>query len=305
MLNSISKVLAAALCIMGGAVCAQDAPAPGTVAAASVRLAPGQFDPILAPHAPLSFDAETKSLGAFSSLGNSVFKPEGGGPFPAVLVVHSCGGVGTPALRERAKEFLAAGYLILMLDSFQPRNQRDCRNGVITSPVVWRDGLDALAHLQSLSAVDKGRIYLVGFSLGSIAAAALASPSLREAFGSARRFRATVGWYGSCGYPPTQPGGRPSHFLRGDTDTPTLLLMADGDRETPIRPYCFPLLDDLKASARPVEWHVYGAPTTHAWDVRSGYTMTTRWGDVVVNTFDADATADAMKRTLEFLNRHR
>lgn len=304
MLNRIWGLVAAGLCLLGGAAHAQDAP-PGTVAAASTRLVPGQFDAVLAPHAPLKFDAEAKSLGAFSSLGNSVFKPEGNGPFPTVLVVHSCGGVRTPALRERAKELLAAGYLVLMLDSFQPRNQRDCRNGVITSPVVWRDALDALAHLQSLPAVDKARIYLVGFSLGSIAAAALSSPSLRQAFGSAHRFRAMVGWYGSCGYPATQPSGRPSHFLRGDTDTPTLLLMADGDRETPIRPFCFPLLEELKASGKPVEWHIYGAPTTHAWDVRSGYSMTTRWGDSVVNNFDAGASDDATKRTLEFLARHR
>jgi len=305
MSGRMSIMLAAMLCLLGAHAKAQDAPVPGTIAAASARLAPGQFDQVVAPHAPLKFEAEIKSLGAFSSLGNSVFKPEGAGPFPAALVVHSCGGVGTPALRERAKELLEAGYLILMLDSFQPRNQRDCRNGVITSPVVWRDALDALAHLRALPAVDKDRIYLVGFSLGSIAAAALSSPSLRAAFGSSHRFRATVGWYGSCGYPPVQPSSAASHFLRADTDTPTLLLMADGDRETPIRPYCFPLLDELKASARPVEWHVYGAPTTHAWDVRSGYTMSTRWGDTVANRFDAGATADAMKRTLEFLQRQR
>ncbi len=278
-------------------------PTPGTMAAALRTIPPGSLDRFIQPFEPLKFATEVKTLSAFSSLGNAVFKPEGTGPFPSIVVTHSCGGVDTPALAERMKELLGAGYLVLMLDSFKPRGQKDCRNNVITNSLIWRDAVDALAHLHTLKEVDTNRIYQVGYSMGSFSAAALSSPSLNAYFNSKYRFKASVGWYGSCGFQ-ANPQVRAIHFLRADIDRPVLLLMADADKETPVRPFCFPLLEELKAAGKPVEWHFYDAPTTHAWDVRSGYTMTTSWGERVINSFDAKATEDATRRTLEFLKRH-
>lgn len=278
-------------------------PTPGTMAAALSPLTPGSLDRFIKPFEPLKFATEVKTLSLFSSLGNAIFKPEGEGPFPSIVVTHSCGGVDVPQLRERMKELLNAGYLVLMLDSFKPRGQKDCRNGVITNPLVWRDVVDALAHLHTLKEVDESRIYQVGYSMGSFSAAALSSPSVNAYFNSPHRFRASVGWYGSCGYQ-TNPGARASHFLRADTDRPVLLLMADADKEASIRPFCFPLLEELKAAGKPVDWHIYGDRTTHAWDMRSGYTMTNGWGEMVVNNYDAKATDDATQRTLEFLKKN-
>lgn len=278
-------------------------PAPGTLEAASRTLSPGSLDRYITPFAPLKFATEVKTLGLFSSLGNAVFKPNDTmGPFPAIVVTHSCGGVDTLALRERMKELLEAGYLVLMLDSFEPRGQKDCRNGVVLNPLVWRDTIDALAHLHTFAEVDKSRIYQVGYSMGAFTAAVVASPSVMSYFGSVHRFRASVGWYGSCGFQagPTAP---PSSFLRFDTDRPVLMLMAEADRETPIKPFCYPLLEALKTAGKPVEWYVYGAGTAHAWDVRSGYTIVNGFGETVVNRYDAEATKDATRRTLEFLRR--
>ncbi len=277
---------------------------PGTVEAASRPLAPGSLDAFIKPFEPLRFATEVKTLSVFSSLGNAVFKPDvGEGPFPSIVVTHSCGGVDTAALRERMQELLDAGYLVLMLDSFKPRGQKDCRNNVVRNPLVWRDTLDALAHLHTLKEVDKTRIYQVGHSMGAFTAAVVASPSVHAYFGSPYRFRASVGWYGSCGFQ-ASPTAPVSHFLRFDTDRPVLLLMAEADRETPIRPFCYPLMEDLKAAGKPVEWHVYGNGVTHAWDVRAGYSLTTGFGETVVNRFDAEATRDATRRTLDFLRTH-
>lgn len=264
------------------------------------QLKPSEFDAFIKPFAPLQFAQEPKALGLFSNVSNGVFKPEGEGPFPAVVLVHSCGGVARPQLRERAQELLDAGYLILMLDSFGPRSQSNCRNGVIRSPLIWRDTLDALAHLHTLKAVDKGNIFQVGYSMGSFSAAALSSPTMVEYFGRKQRFKAAVGWYGSCGFQ-GMPNTPNHYFVRTDTDRPLLLLMAEADRETPLQPFCFPLLENMKAAGKPVAWHVYANGVTHAWDARSGYTMTSATGEQVVNKFDAGATADATKRTLEFL----
>lgn len=284
---------------------AQFAPAaPGSMEAASRPVPPGALDRFVKPFAALKFDSEMKTLGVGSSLGNSVLRPAGSGPFPAVVVTHSCGGVDQPQLRERAAELLAAGYAVLMLDSFKPRGQVECRAGVITVPLVVRDALDALAHLQTLAQVDQQRIYLVGFSMGSLSAQSVASPSIRAYFSAPHPFRAAVGWYGSCGVQ-SAPNAPNANFLRADTDTPLLLLMAEGDRETPIRPFCFPVIEQLKAAGRPIEWHIYADGVTHAWDARAGYTITNGWGEKVVNQYNASATEDAMRRTLEFLKRHR
>ena len=148
-----------------------------------------------------------------------------------------------------------------------------------------------MRHLASLKEVDPARIYLVGMSLGSFAASVAASPQIAKAVGSERRFRASVGWYGSCAY---VPKNAPTlQLLHPDTDRPVLLLLARDDKETPIAP-CFPLLDDMKAQGRPVSWHVY-EQTTHGWDKSNperGY------------VFNQDATVDAMARTVEFLRRN-
>ena len=294
--------LAAAMLALSPGAHAQ--PAPGTVEAASRTLAPGSMDAFIKPFEPLKFAAEAVTLSAGAALGNAVFKPAAGdGPFPAIVVTHSCGGVDTRALRERMQELLEAGYLVLMLDSFKPRGQKDCRNSVVRNPLVWRDTLDALAHLHTLKEVDKSRIYQVGYSMGAFTAAVVASPSVHAYFGSPHRFRASVGWYGSCGFQ-ASPSAPVSHFLRFDTDRPVLLLMAEADRETPLKPFCYPLMADLKAAGRPVNWHLYGNDVTHAWDVRAGYSMTTGFGETVVNRFDAEATRDATRRTLAFLRTH-
>jgi dienelactone hydrolase len=275
---------------------------PGRLDSARGAIRAGSLDRFIQPFAPLKFSSEVKRLGMFSNLSNAVFKPAGNGPFPAVVVVHSCGGVTTPQIRDRAKELLEAGYLILMLDSFGPRGQTSCRNDVVQLPLVVRDTVDALAHLHTLKEVDTTRIFLVGYSMGSFTAAVLASESYHWYFNSKHRFKALVGWYGSCGSQWTS-SSRVTHYVRADTSQPLLLLMAEGDRESPITPYCFPLLDELKATGAPVEWHIYAPPVTHAWD-HPGYTMTTGWGEYVVNRHDAKATEDATRRTLEFLKRH-
>jgi dienelactone hydrolase len=273
---------------------------PGTMAAALRPLPPGSFDRQINPFQALKFASEAKTFSAFSNLSNAIFKPEGDGPFPAIVVTHSCGGVNAPQLKERMKELLDAGYLVLMLDSFTSRDQKDCRNGVVTGPLVWRDVVDALAHLNTLKDVDPKRIYQVGYSMGSQSAAALSSPSVNAYYKSAYRFRASVGWYGGCGYQ-MSPKTNVAHVLRADTDRPILLLLAEADRETPTRPFCFPLLEELKAAGQPVQWHIYESGTTHAWDSRSGYSFTNGWGELIVNRFDPQATQDASRRTIEFL----
>lgn len=252
---------------------------------------PSIYGRAIAAYPDLSFGNEAKELGLFSSVGNSVFKPGGAGPFPAVVLAHTCGGL-QAHITDRAKDLLAAGFVVLVLDAYGPRNHTAyCQPRGVLAPRVYKDAFDALAHLSQMKEVDADRIYLVGLSLGSFVASSAASPVLARLVGSDQRFRATVGWYGSCTldvspYPKWQ-------LLHPDTDRPVLLLLAGTDTETPVAE-CFPLVEQLKAEGRPVDWHVY-PEATHGWDKsdpRRGY------------VYSAETTQDAMRRTVEFLRRH-
>lgn len=271
------------------------------------RPIPGaMLDAVIKPFPRLKFPSEPDTLSVLSNLENRVFRPESGpGPFPAIVLVPSCGGTTNRLeIRERTKEFVEAGYLVLVLENYVPRGQVNCRNQVVTGALVWRDVVDALTHLHGMKEVDRSRIYQVGYSMGAGSAAALSSRAINTYFETKLRFRASVGWYGSCASQPG-PSARTSYLLRADMEHPVLLLMSEADKETPARPYCFPLLEELKAAGKPIEWHLYETPT-HAWDVRNGYVLPDNgWGERVVNQFDAATTMDATRRTLAFLEKHK
>lgn len=243
----------------------------------------------IAEYPDLVFPATARPLGSPSQGGNDIFRPAGNGPFPAVVLVHTCGGI-EAHMYERAAELVNAGFMVLVLDAYTVRKHFTfCTAAGVGAPRLYKDTYDAMTHLQRTPDVDPERIYLVGMSLGSFAAATASSPQVASLVGAKTRFRASVGWYGSCSFDvgPLFPSWE---LLRRDADKPVLLLMAERDTETPIKS-CFPLMEEMKAQGKPVAWHLY--PTaTHAWDKensRRGYRQ------------DGTVTADAMRRTIEFL----
>jgi dienelactone hydrolase len=258
---------------------------------AAMAQSSSQFTTRISQYSDLSFPPEATTLGLFSRVSNAIFKPEGDGPFPAIVLTHTCGGI-QPHISDRAKELIAAGFVVLVQDSYGPRGHTTfCTAAGVGAPRVYKDSFDALKHLSQLNVVDPSRIYLVGLSLGSFAAAAVSSPEVARWIGTQDRFRASVGWYGACTF---NVGPYPKwELIRHDVDRPVLLLMAKNDIETPIAD-CFPLLENLKAEGKPVAWHVYD-DATHGWDKsdqRRGY------------RYNAAVTADAMKRTIEFLKQN-
>lgn len=68
----------------------------------------------------LTFPTEAKELSMFSPHGMAIFKPAGAGPFPAVVLHHSCGGIRTE-IRDWARLALDRGYVVFVLDSLGPR----------------------------------------------------------------------------------------------------------------------------------------------------------------------------------------
>jgi dienelactone hydrolase len=239
---------------------------------------------------PVSFEPEVKdSIGIFTSIANAAFKPNGSGPFPAVVLMHSCGGVRNPHIKQHAQELLKAGYVVLVTDSFEPRGVQNCANRVVSGSAGVADAYAALAYLAAKPFVDKSRIYQVGYSWGAIISTMLASPQSATIVGSSLRFAATVSNYSNCSYQDKYK------LVLQDSDRPFLMLMGERDQELPSS-NCFPLLTEMKTQGSPVEWFVF-PNATHSWDKPSnperGY------------VYDERVTAEATAKMLEFLARTR
>jgi dienelactone hydrolase len=252
---------------------------------------------------PIEFAAGMQEFGMASRLSNAVFKPAGAGPFPVVVLGHACGGVDRPHIRERMREFLAAGYAVMALDSFGPRGLQNCRGQTaVRSPATVMDAYRALEHLSGLPGVDSKRIFFVGYSWGGVVAPQLASPQSAEVFNAKQRYRALVSYYGGCSYHLAPPAPAVEYMLP-DTDQPILMLMAGRDKEFDAKE-CVARLESMKAAGKPVSWHVY-PETHHAWDQsdqRGREVIRTPTGESNQYLYDAAATADSTRRTIEYLD---
>ena len=217
---------------------------------------------------PIAFQSDVKeSIGAFTNIANHVFKPQGPGPFPAVVLMHTCGGIRNPQMKHHAQELLKEGFVVLPVDSFGPRGLESCMTRLLSGSAGIADAYAGLALLSAKPFVDTSRVYQVGYSWGGIVSMLLASPQSAALAGSPARFAATVSNYSSCAF-----RGQYQLLLK-DIDRPLLMLMGGRDEEMPVAP-CFPLVDEMKAAGSPLQWHVFGT-ATHGWDkqgqVNRGY----------------------------------
>src|SRR5207237_5011317 len=120
--------------------------------------------------------APEPATGAKTSIPISMMKPDGAGPFPAVVLLHDCSGLGPRSSHAPARwaaEFVKQGYVVAIPDSFTTRG---FPNGVCTDPSPTRnlvapfqrvaDANEALAYLRALPYVDGTRVGLMGGSHG-------------------------------------------------------------------------------------------------------------------------------------------
>lgn len=238
----------------------------------------------------LAFPTEARTLSFFTPLSLALFKPEGEGPFPALVIFHSCGGLRSE-IHDWVKASLSQGYVALVMDALGPRGvQNNCYPPLRVSwSRLTKDAFDALEHLKKLAFVDPKRIGLIGFSQGAMVGFMASSAEVAKGYPASGRFAAVASLYGGC-----------TGFLRYDTDRPLLALMGELDNETAPSP-CVYMLDGLKSQGAPVEWHIYPR-TTHCWDCRSLHNLSKRdWrGEPVVYYYDRVVTDDSVKRVFAF-----
>jgi dienelactone hydrolase len=147
-------------------------------------------------------------------------KPRGSGPFPAVVLLHSC--LGLPANRASIEHEIAGwGYVALFVDDFGPRGLKE--TCAVDFPDGASDAYGALAFLAGLSYVDAPKIAVVGFSQGADTALAIAASGHAPfALPDGAAFKAAAAFYPPCA---NRSGAR----LR----MPTLILIGAADAVTP------------------------------------------------------------------------
>lgn len=258
----------------------------------------------------LAFPTELSSFGMFSTPRMALFKPEGAGPFPALVLHHQCGGLRNERWQNRsmlewAKEAVARGYVALLIDTLGPRGAQTVCYGPqnnVTFATGVKDTLQAADHLRKFDFVDKRRIAQAGFSWGAMVGALASSKLWGEALSPGARPAAVVAFYPGCFTirPKTVPA---YEIVRPDIDRPLLVLMGAEDNETPPSD-CVSRLEPLKAQGAPVEWHVY-PNATHCWDCENlhNFSKTDVRGNRVTYRYDRDVTADSARRMFEFLDK--
>jgi dienelactone hydrolase len=252
--------------------------------------------------ADLTFPSEASELSLLSRPQMAVYKPTGDGPFPAIVILPSCGGL-RPEIVDWARRVVARGYVAFVVDPVTQRGPPVC---VPNSPSNHyrgtKDAFQALAHLRHFPFVDQERVGLLGFSWGAMVSLLASSQTFAELFSPSQRFVAAVGFYPLCHVEPMQ--GRPAvDFVRPDHDRSALILLGDRDLEAPADD-CVSLLKAVADKGQPVEWHVYQG-ATHCWDCSSmnNFSKTDFRGVRVTYKLDKELTDDSAKRALDYLDR--
>jgi dienelactone hydrolase len=235
-----------------------------------------------------------------------VMKPEGDGPFPTVLLLHGCGGPvtrkGAIASRERSwmDQFVADGYAVMLLDSFNPRRFSSIctkRDRPITAEKDRPyDAYAALRWLRDKPFVQADRIAIMGWSHGAMTTLATISEAMIKEVGwTDPGFVTAIAFY---------PGCLDLGKTRYKATVPLLMQLGEKDDWTPPR-YCLRLAEDVKRAGDPIEVDVYKG-AYHAFDnpsgaVRERSTSNTGGTRTVHSGRNPEAAEQAMARTRAWL----
>jgi dienelactone hydrolase len=216
----------------------------------------------------------------------TLYRPDGPGPFPAVVALHDCGG-----LRQRpnteaqlysvwANKLVADGFVVLFPDSFGSRGLgSQCRERHRTVQ-AWRervaDANAALLWLQAQSYVRADHVSLLGWSNGAVAALWTVRLTTLPRPGTAD-FRSAVAFYPSC---------RRLREAAWSARVPTLILIGSADDWTPAAA-CQQMVAGARGRSARVQIIVY--PDAHHEFDRANSPIRLRTG--LVNTVDPSGMA--------------
>lgn len=256
---------------------------------------------------PLPAPRQVDISSGSGTLHAQLYKPDGDGPFPVVIALHGCGGLGGHSepvqrrYRDWAEQLLKGGNAVLLPDSYGSRELGpQCRakeRRILARRERVADIMASRQWLVQQPWVASGRISLMGWANGASAllwAVRPQSPSRRVE----PDFRSAIAFYPDC---------RISSGLGWSARVPTLLLIgAKDDISSP--PACRQMVDGARgrsALARivvyPAAWHDFDRINfpLHAIGGAADPALPER-GHLGT---DAEARADSQKRVAEWLAR--
>jgi dienelactone hydrolase len=236
----------------------------------------------------------------------TLYRPDGEGPFPAVVALHDCGGLDqrprtqAELYSEWAKQLVADGFVVLFPDSLGSRGIgsqcRERNRQVHASRQRVADANAARLWLLGQSYVRADHISLLGWSNGGVAALWTVRPTTAPRDGSTD-FRSAVAFYPNC---------RRLHETAWSARVPTLILIGSADDWTPAST-CQQMVAGAHGRSARAEIVVY--PGAHHDFDRANAPLRLRTG--LVNTADPSgkahggtnpaARADALKRVPQWL----
>jgi dienelactone hydrolase len=208
-------------------------------------------------------------------------RPDGPGPFPAVVVLHGCDGFSS-ASAAIADDLKSLGYVALTVDSLGPRDSTgECGRFFVGQEI---DAYAALAHLSQLPFVDPNRVAVLGNSMGGYSALlAVQRGAFEKRFD--RKFRAAIAYYPSC------------HGFSAIMTVPTMILIGDADDWTPAEA-CRKMVARSNGDGPRIDLVVYPG-AYHGFDfpqLQPGISFLGHWLQ-----YDERAAADAWEKVTAYL----
>jgi carboxymethylenebutenolidase len=229
-----------------------------------------------------NFKRQEVTVGTRKNMEATLFIPDGPGPFPSVLVMHTSFGI-TEADRGYCANLAREGFICIAPAFLRAHGimNEEVRRKAFTSEArpIMEDFVEIIGELNALPQAKKGAVGAVGFSNGGFFAAMLAAIG---------RVRAGVSYYGAL------DGARTHKDLdvfrsRWQANSSPMLILA-GENDTTIGKGPPALLDQIIKGVGARDELKWYPDAGHGFD-RNGTT----------GAGNAAAAADAWPRTLAFL----
>jgi dienelactone hydrolase len=260
-----------------------------------------------AEEASMATPREVEIPAGKETLHAQLYKPEGDGPFPVVIGLHGCGGLGghsepvLPRYRDWAEQLLKQGSAVLLPDSYGSRELGpQCRvkeRHVLARRERVADITASRQWLAQQTWVARDRISLLGWANGASALLWAVRPQLSSR-NAEHDFRSAIAFYPDC---------RVSSGLGWSARVPTLVLIgAKDDVSSP--PACRQMIEGARGRSALVRIVVYPG-AYHDFD-RANLPLHAAAGtpDIAAPDrghlgTDPDARADSQKLVAEWLAR--
>jgi dienelactone hydrolase len=230
---------------------------------------------------------EFKGVGL--TLSGKLNKPDGDGPFPAVVLLHAYTGI-TPSYDPWIKRLTGWKYVTLLVDTFTPRGIKE-ETGYpfkVSRQSRVQDAYAAKSYLSTLKYVDSKRIAVMGWSYGGVATV-LSVTTESGIKNQDDYFRAGIAFYPGC-----------TKEVRATLEAPLLILIGDKDDWTPPAK-CEELENTLNWDKASQELVFKTYPNTyHGFDIVG---LDRKVGRHQMK-YNPESAADAFEQVKSFLEKH-